>query len=73
MRYKVSKTTLISELIQKSPRVADLLLDRGLSCATCFMNQFESIEAGAKLHGMTDKEVECLLGDINKALKDQKV
>ena len=55
MRYIIKKDSLISEITQKSPGVVKILEDYGLTCSTCFFSQFESIEAGAKLHGMTEQ------------------
>jgi hybrid cluster-associated redox disulfide protein len=73
MKYVVNKDSLISEIVEKSPKVIKLLDEYGLSCATCFLGQFESIEQGAKLHGMTDKEIKRLISKINEVLKNEKI
>jgi hybrid cluster-associated redox disulfide protein len=73
MRYIIKKDSLISEIVKKSPRAIELLKEYGLSCATCIFSQFENIEAGAKLHGMTDKEIERMVNEINDVLKEEKV
>lgn len=73
MKYNIKKDTLIAEITQKAPRATELLAEYGLSCATCFLNQFESIEQGAKLHGMTDKEIERMINEINDAIKEEEV
>lgn len=72
MKYKVKKDTLISEIVKKSPKIVELFENYGLHCATCVMAQFETIEQGAKLHGMTDREVDKMIQKINKILKNSK-
>jgi len=73
MKYIIKKDSLISEIVQKSPRAVKVLEDYGLTCSTCFFGQFENIEAGAKLHGMTDKEIKRMINEINDVLKEEKV
>jgi len=73
MKYFIKKDTLISEIVKKSPQATELLKDYGLSCASCFFNQFENLEQGAKLHGMTDREIDVMVKQINNLLKKEKV
>ena len=58
MSYVVKRDSLISEITEKCPRAIELLTEYGLSCATCFLNQFDNVEAGATLHGMTNAEID---------------
>ena len=71
MKYVIRKDTLISDITKKSPRALKLLTDYGLSCADCFLNQFETLENGAKLHGMTDGEIAKMIKEINAELKKE--
>lgn len=71
-KYKIKKDTLISEIVQESPRAIELLTEYGLSCANCFLNQFDNIEGGAKLHGMTDAEIKKMIKEINEVLEKEK-
>lgn len=73
MKFVINKDSLISDIQQKSPRAIELLRDYGLSCANCFLNQFDNIENGAKLHGMTDKEIEKMIKEINDVLKKERL
>ena len=68
MKYVIKRDSLISDITQKSPRAIELLTEYGLSCATCFLNQFDNIENGAKLHGMTDGEIDKMIKEINMVL-----
>ena len=65
MPYALAKDTLISEISQKCPRAIELLTEYGLSCANCFLNQFDTIESGARLHGMSDAEIATMVSEIN--------
>lgn len=69
---RIKKTDLISDVIEKYPKASEVMLDYGLHCAGCFLNQFETVEEGAKLHGMSDKEIETMLKDINSKLRTEK-
>ena len=73
MSYDVKRDSLISDIGQKCPRAIELLTDYGLSCATCFLNQFDNIEAGATLHGMTKEEIDRMIGEINEVLKEEEL
>jgi len=72
MKYVIKRDSLISDIQKKAPRAIALLTEYGLSCATCFLNQFDNIETGAKLHGMTDSEIEQMIKEINELLAKEK-
>lgn len=67
--YKVTKQTNIAELINKYPDTAEVLLSYGLHCVGCMASTFDSIEAGAKIHGMEDEEIEEMIERINEVIK----
>ena len=71
MSYVVKKKSLISDITKECPQAIELLTEYGLSCATCFLNQFDNVEAGAKLHGMTDMEIKRMINEINSVLKSE--
>ncbi|MBN2897535.1 MAG: DUF1858 domain-containing protein [Clostridia bacterium] len=60
---KVTKDMLISDLLEKKPEAAQILIQHGMGCLGCPSAQFESIEQAALVHGM---DVEKLLEDLNK-------
>ena len=68
MKYFIKKDTLISEIIQKSPRAIELLTEYGLSCINCPLRTIETLEMGAKNHGFSDKEIRKMLKEINARL-----
>lgn len=64
----IEKNTLISDITNKYPRSTDLLIEYGLYCVNCPLKQFETIEEGAKVHGMNDQEIEKMIKEINMEL-----
>lgn len=65
----VEKQHIIGEVIKSYPESAIIMLEFGLNCVGCFANKFETIEAGAKVHGMKDEDIEKMLKKINKNIK----
>ena len=71
MSYTITKNDKISDLIEKCPKAVKMLTEYGLACSTCFLNQFDSVEAGAMLHGMSDEEIEKMVDEINSYLRNE--
>ena len=59
---RVTKDTMIGELLQIDQNVAPLLLNIGMHCLGCPSSQMESIEEAAKVHGLDPDD---LVVDIN--------
>lgn len=57
----------IMEAIQADPRARDIFAAHGLACTGCMGVSLESIEDGAKMHGI---DPDAILADLNK-LADQ--
>lgn len=68
---EVSKDTKISELVQY-PKAIEILQGKGFHCIGCFFASQESIEQGAKAHGMAEEEIEEIVKEINEAIKSGK-
>ena len=49
---RVSKSTMIGELLQIDADVAPILLNIGMHCLGCPSSQMETIEEAAKVHGL---------------------
>jgi hybrid cluster-associated redox disulfide protein len=74
MKKEVSKTTVtkdtnLGELVLKHPEAAEILLDYGLHCVGCIASSFDTVEMGAKVHGMSDAEIGEMVERINEVLK----
>ena len=62
---KVTKNTLIGQLLQIDPNIAAILMRAGMHCIGCPSSQMESLEEAAMDHGM---DVDVLVQQINDFL-----
>jgi hybrid cluster-associated redox disulfide protein len=65
---KITKDMNLGEVVFKYPEAAEVLTDYGLSCVGCFASSFDTIEQGAKIHELSDEELEDMLGRINEVV-----
>jgi hybrid cluster-associated redox disulfide protein len=66
---KIKKEMNLAEVIFKYPQLAEVLLDFGLHCVGCMANSFDTIEMGAKVHGMSDQEVDEMVDRLNEVIE----
>jgi len=69
---KVTRHTLISEAMQTCPEALGIMFEHGLHCVGCGGAAFESIEQGCLVHGMSDKEIDEIVEEINQCLSKKK-
>lgn len=49
----------LGELVAAHPQTVTYLFDEwGLHCVNCFANQFDTLEAGMRLHGYNDQQIQ---------------
>lgn len=65
---KVTKSTMIGELLRIDENIAPLLLEIGMHCLGCPSSQMETIEEAAMVHGV---DPDGLVEDINNFLEQQ--
>jgi hybrid cluster-associated redox disulfide protein len=66
-RNKITKNTIIGELIERNPKTVEILTEKyGLHCVGCGMVTMETLEMGARAHGMTAKEINRMVAELNK-------
>lgn len=70
--FYISKDMLVSEIVEKSPKAVELLSLYGLHCTNCFFNSSDTIENGAKMHAMTDDDIDSMIIEINDELSKEK-
>lgn len=66
----VTKDMTMGEIIEKYPYAADIMASYGLHCTGCHVNLFESLESGARGHGMPEEQINELLKAVNKAVAE---
>jgi hybrid cluster-associated redox disulfide protein len=62
-KKKITKEMTFTELIEEFPKAAEKLAEQGLFCGGCPMAQLETIEAGARAHGIDPSK---LIKELNK-------
>lgn len=66
---KITKQMAISKVIKKHPQVEEILFTYGLHCMGCVFSVDETIENGAKAHGLSDEEIDDMVDVINEFIK----
>lgn len=66
MTKKITKKMSFAEIIQKYPKVAETLMNKGMHCIGCPMAQMESLEDGARAHGLDADEI---VKELNEKIK----
>jgi hybrid cluster-associated redox disulfide protein len=65
----IDKKMLLTEVIAKYPKAAEKLVFKyGMHCVGCSGAAGETIEAGARAHGMKKREIEAMIADLNQHL-----
>jgi hybrid cluster-associated redox disulfide protein len=60
----IKKTMTMGEILSNHPKAAEVMLKAGLHCAGCPMSRMETLEQGAKGHGMNDKAIKELIKNM---------
>lgn len=68
-KKKVERGSNLGEIVFKYPKSAEILLDFGLHCVGCGAMYFDTIEAGARIHGFTEVEIEELINRLNEVIE----
>ena len=66
----ITKDIGINELIERNPEVIPLLMAYGLHCVGCSFSEFDTLENGARLHGMDDEVLQMMIDDINRVIEE---
>lgn len=66
----ITKDILINDLIEKHPGVAEILMGYGLHCAGCHFSNEDTLELGARIHGLNDETIGMMVKDVNMVVKN---
>ena len=66
----VTKETNIGQLLEDYPKTAEVFMGFGLHCAGCMAATFDTLEQGAKSHGLSDETIEEIVEALQKATED---
>lgn len=68
-KIKVTGDMNLAEVVWKFPKAAEVLMDYGLHCVGCAANSLDTVEMGAKVHGMSDEEIAEMLERLNEVIE----
>lgn len=68
----ITKDMTLGDVIKKYPRAATVMTERGLHCVGCGVSYLETIEQGAKGHGMSEEQIDEMLKELNTTIKQEK-
>ena len=66
---KITRKMTLGEAVSRYPKTAQVMMARGLHCIGCHVAAWESIEDGARGHGLSDKEIDEMVKEMNKVAK----
>jgi hybrid cluster-associated redox disulfide protein len=70
-KIKIDPNISIPELIERYPQLEKILLDEfGFHCASCIFAEFDTLEEGARLHGIEGPFFEEMLEYLEKILNE---
>ena len=69
--YVITKFDRLNVIVEECPRAGELLAEYGLHCVNCFANEYDTIEMGAQVHGMSEEEVDEMVEEINAELEKE--
>lgn len=69
---KITRNTLINEVITQNPESAGEFFNAGMMCIGCPMSMGETIEQGCLGHGMNNKQIDKLIEKLNKKNNKEK-
>jgi len=64
---KITKNMKFSEILEKKENAGEIMAEHGLHCVGCMMAAMESLEEGCRVHGMSDDEIDKMIGEINES------
>ena len=65
-KNKIDKNMTLGEVVSKFPGSAEIMMKYGLHCIGCHVAVWETLEQGAMAHGMSKKELDDMLNELNK-------
>jgi len=69
---EITRDMTIGEIIMKFPGTARVMLKHGLHCVGCHVAASETLEQGAKAHGMDDEQIGKMVKEMNEAARKEK-
>ena len=63
---RITKNTKLRDVVERYPETLGVFTEYGIHCIGCALAAFETVEQGAKAHGI---DVAKFVADLNRAIK----
>jgi hybrid cluster-associated redox disulfide protein len=73
VRPRIDATMNVLEIIALHPEASDILAAYGLHCHNCAFSTMDSLEDGARSHGLTDDDIDNMVQDLTELLENAPV
>lgn len=67
----IKKTMTLGEIVEKFPITVEIMMKYGLHCIGCHLAVTETLEQGAKGHGMDDEEIDNMVEEMNEKIRSE--
>ena len=61
----------LADVLFKWPQTAQIFKDYGLHCVGCAAAGFDTIEMGAKIHQLSDEEINEMVKEVNRVASEE--
>lgn len=66
-KIEITKDIMIGDLVENYPDLGSVLMEEyGFHCIGCMAAGMETLEQGAMVHGMSQKEINKMVDDLKK-------
>ena len=70
-KIEITKDILIGELVENYPELAKVLVEEyGFHCIGCMAAGMETLEEGATVHGLSEKEIKEMVKNLKELVKE---
>lgn len=65
----ITRSMLIGKIASEHPKTVEVMLKYGMHCIGCPMTAYESVEQGAKVHGLGDDTINEMVKEMNRVIE----
>ncbi len=70
-RELISKDMALGDIITKYPKAAEVFMKYGLHCIGCHVSEYETVEQGAAMHGVSGAKFAKMMKELNEAAENK--
>ena len=68
----ITRDMTIGDITEQYPSTAEVFMEYGLHCVGCHVAFWETLEEGARGHGMDEESIDCMIRDANTIAQESK-